>query len=211
MSHSYDYDYVVKVVVIGDSAVGKTSLLLRYADDAYDDKYLATIGVDFRITTLEIQDKVVKMQLWDTAGQERFRTITQNYYRGAHAVVLCFDLTDLESFQNCKKWMTDVEMYCPQDVTKILVGTKADLKAKHVVSPEDASAFAERFNCPYFETSAKAGIRVDDAFRCLAESIVAVREKQKKFDAADKPLLLGDARPVQRNRGCMGWLASFVY
>eukprot|EP00669_Euglena_mutabilis_P010687 TRINITY_DN540_c0_g1_i2.p2 TRINITY_DN540_c0_g1~~TRINITY_DN540_c0_g1_i2.p2 ORF type:complete len:108 (+),score=17.78 TRINITY_DN540_c0_g1_i2:77-400(+) len=107
--------------------------------------------------------------------------------------------------------MTDVEMYCPQDVTKILVGTKADLKAKHVVSPEDASAFAERFNCPYFETSAKAGIRVDDAFRCLAESIVAVREKQKKFDATDKPLLLGDARPVQRNRGCMGWLASFVY
>eukprot|EP00667_Euglena_gracilis_P021962 EG_transcript_24244 len=207
-----EYDYVVKVVVVGDSGVGKTSLLLRYADDTYDDRYLATIGVDFRITTMEIGNKVAKLQLWDTAGQERFRGITQNYYRAAQAVVICFDLTDLESFQNCKKWMSDVETYCPADVTKMMIGTKVDLTSKRVVSFQDAQAFADQYGCPYFETSAKASTQVADAFQSLVQKIVTEREKKNQVEVKDKtPFTLQQGRNVQKDRSCFGWLGSFFF
>ncbi|CAM0958698.1 unnamed protein product [Alopecurus aequalis] len=106
---SAEYDYLFKLLLIGDSSVGKSCLLLRFADDAYVDTYISTIGVDFKIRTVELDGKSVKLQIWDTAGQERFRTITSSYYRGAHGIIIVYDVTDMESFNNVKQWLSEID------------------------------------------------------------------------------------------------------
>ncbi|TKR60876.1 hypothetical protein L596_028058 [Steinernema carpocapsae] len=110
-----EYDYLFKLLLIGDSGVGKSCLLLRFADDTYTESYISTIGVDFKIRTIELEDKVIKLQIWDTAGQERFRTITSSYYRGAHGIIV-------ESFNNVKQWLQEIDRYACENVNKLLVG-----------------------------------------------------------------------------------------
>ncbi|WBY58514.1 ras-related protein Rab-1B [Plasmodium yoelii yoelii] len=105
------YDSLFKILLIGDSGVGKSCLLLRFADDTYTDSYISTIGVDFKIKTIEIDDKIIKLQIWDTAGQERFRTITSSYYRGAQGIIIVYDVTDRDSFNNVKNWIIEIEKY----------------------------------------------------------------------------------------------------
>ena len=106
---SPDYDYLFKLLLIGDSGVGKSCLLLRFADDTYTESYISTIGVDFKIRTIELEGKTVKLQIWDTAGQERFRTITSSYYRGAHGIIVVYDVTDESTFANVKQWLQENE------------------------------------------------------------------------------------------------------
>ena len=123
-----EYDYLFKLLIIGDSAVGKTSLLLRYTDEAYSEHYISTIGVDFKIKTMELDGKTVKLQIWDTAGQERFKTITPTYYKGADGIIVVFDLTNQKSYDNVKKWLEEIEQYTSgKKVNKLLVGSKCDL------------------------------------------------------------------------------------
>lgn len=116
-----EYDYLFKLLLIGDSGVGKSCLLLRFADDTYTQSYISTIGVDFKIRTLGIDDKTVKLQIWDTAGQERFRTITSSYYRGAHGIIIVYDVTDRESFTNVRHWIHEIDKYAADGVKKLLV------------------------------------------------------------------------------------------
>ncbi|XP_059911082.1 ras-related protein Rab-35b isoform X3 [Gadus macrocephalus] len=114
-----DYDYLFKLLIIGDSGVGKSSLLLRFADNTFSGNYITTIGVDFKIRTVEINGEKVKLQIWDTAGQERFRTITSTYYRGTHGVIVVYDVTSAESFVNVKRWLHEINQNC-DDVCRIL-------------------------------------------------------------------------------------------
>lgn len=166
-----EYDYLFKLLLIGDSGVGKSCLLLRFADHTYTDSYISTIGVDFKIRTIDLDGKTIKLQIWDTAGQERFRTITSSYYRGAHGIIVVYDVTDLESFTNVKQWLNEIERYASHDVQKLLVGNKCDLTSKKCVTSADAKAFADKLEIPFLETSAKAATNVEKAFLTMAAEI----------------------------------------
>lgn len=131
------------MLLIGDSGVGKSCLLLRFSDDTYTESYISTIGVDFKIRTIELDGKTIKLQIWDTAGQERFRTITSSYYRGAHGIIVVYDVTDAETFHNVKQWLHEIDRYACDSVNKLLVGNKADLTTKKVVEFATAKEFAD--------------------------------------------------------------------
>ncbi|CAK9086356.1 unnamed protein product [Durusdinium trenchii] len=167
----HEYDYLFRMLLIGDSGVGKSCLLLRFADDSYNETFVSTIGVDFRIRTMILDGKKAKTQIWDTAGQERFRTIAASYYRGAHGIIIAFDVTDRESFKNVRQWMQEIDKYAPAVVNKMLVGTKIDLVSKRVVGEEEARELAEELGLRYLETSAKHAHNVDEAFHAMAKEI----------------------------------------
>ncbi|GER34765.1 RAB GTPase homolog 1A [Striga asiatica] len=158
-------DYLFKLLLIGDSGVGKSSLLLRFADDSYIDSYISTIGVDFKIRTVEQDGKTIKLQIWDTAGQERFRTITSSYYRGAHGIIRVL------SFNNVKQWLNEIDRYASDNVNKLLVGNKSDLTSEKVVSTETAKALADEIGIPFLETSAKDATNVEQAFMAMSAAI----------------------------------------
>jgi len=165
-----EYDLLYKFLLIGDSGVGKSCLPLRFADDAFTENFISTIGVDFKIKTVMMDGKRVKLQIWDTAGQERFQTITTSYYRGANGIIIVFDVTNQTSFESVKKWLDDVERHASQNIVKLLIGNKCDLEHKRVVDYHTAKALADRLNMPYLETSAKAATNVEKAFEKLAEN-----------------------------------------
>jgi len=166
-----EYDYLFKLLLIGDSGVGKSCLLLRFADDTYTESYISTIGVDFKIRTIELNGKTIKLQIWDTAGQERFRTITSSYYRGAHGIIVVYDITDQVSFNNVKQWLQEIDRYACENVNKLLVGNKSDLTNKRVVDYNTAKEFAESLGIPFLETSAKNATNVEQAFMTMAGEI----------------------------------------
>lgn len=151
--------------------MGKSCLLLRFCDDSYTPSFITTIGIDFKIRTIDLDGKRVKLQIWDTAGQERFRTITTAYYRGAMGILLVFDVTDERSFNNVRNWIHNTEQYASEGVNKILIGNKCDVTEKRVVDRERAEALAAEYGLTYIETSAKARINVEEAFTQLAKSI----------------------------------------
>jgi Ras-related protein Rab-1A len=171
MSASTEYDYLFKLLLIGDSGVGKSCLLLRFADDTYTESYISTIGVDFKIRTVELDGKSCKLQIWDTAGQERFRTITSSYYRGAHGIIIVYDVTDNETFDNVRQWLYEIDRYASENVNKLLVGNKCDLKDKKVVDHDVGEQFATSIGMKFLETSAKNSHNVEQAFLTMATEI----------------------------------------
>ncbi|KAJ2472509.1 ras GTPase [Coemansia sp. RSA 2322] len=166
-----EYDYLFKLLLIGDSGVGKSCLLLRFADDTYTESYISTIGVDFKIRTIELEGKTVKLQIWDTAGQERFRTITSSYYRGAHGIIVVYDVTDTETFSDVKQWLQEIDRYASEGVNKLLVGNKSDLEDARQVDYTAAKEFADALGLSFLETSAKSSTNVEQAFLTMAKQI----------------------------------------
>jgi Ras-related protein Rab-1A len=197
-----EYDYLFKLLLIGDSGVGKSCLLLRFADDSYLESYISTIGVDFKIRTVELDGKTIKLQIWDTAGQERFRTITSSYYRGAHGIIVVYDVTDQESFNNVKQWLNEIDRYANENVNKLLVGNKSDLTAKKV-DTKTAKAFADEIGIPFLETSAKNATNVEQAFMTMAAEIKNRMASQpavsNKGGVTVKP---GESRPLPQKSSC---------
>lgn len=176
------YDFLIKLLLIGDSGVGKSCLLLRFSDDSFTPSFITTIGIDFKIKTIDLEGKKIKLQIWDTAGQERFRTITTAYYRGAMGILLVYDTTDLQSFQNIRNWIRNIEQHAADNVDKILVGNKCDIIEEKVVATEDGKKLADEKGIPFFETSAKTNINVVEAFTCIAKNI-----KKRLMDANPNP------------------------
>jgi Ras-related protein Rab-1A len=170
-----DLDYLLKIVLIGDAAVGKSSLLLRYIDDIYEDNYTCTIGVDFKIKTIDIDDKRVKLQIWDTAGQERFRPITSCYFRGAHGCLVIYDITNRESFMHVKTWIHDFREQNKVENEKnvILIGNKKDAEELRTVSFEEGQELAQAIGANFLEASAKSGFQVTEMFVTLAKHILS--------------------------------------
>ena len=177
MSSQLEYDYLFKYLIIGNSGVGKSCLLIRFTDDCWSDNYVTTIGVDFKIKTLNIEANSVKLQIWDTAGQDRFRNIVSSYYRGAQGIMMVYDITDLESFGNLNSWLKEIERNASKNVYKILVGNKKDLEDKRKVSFEQGKNFAEVNGMKFFETSAKESINVEEAFLTMTKEIINSNKK----------------------------------
>jgi len=156
------------------AGVGKSCLLLRYADDSFQSSFITTIGIDFKIKTIELNGKRVKLQIWDTAGQERFRTITTAYYRGAMGILLVYDVTDADSFENVRNWMRQIDQHATEAVNKVLVGNKCDAEEElRQVSAAQGEELAQSYGIKFFETSAKTGKSVDAAFTEIASDIQA--------------------------------------
>ena len=197
-----EHDYFFKILLIGDSGVGKSCLLLRFADDSWTETHISTIGVDFKIKTLEIDGKTVKLQIWDTAGQERFRTITSSYYRGAQGIILVYDITDSESFNNVKQWMGEIDRYACENVNKLLVGNKCDLESERKVKGDVAKQFADGFEIPWIETSAKNAHNVQQCFVQMATAIKNRMTAQNSGGAASGGSKLSDKSGEKKRGRC---------
>ncbi|XP_052238596.1 ras-related protein Rab-35-like [Dreissena polymorpha] len=174
-----EYDHLFKLLIIGDSGVGKSSLLLRFSDNTFSGTYITTIGVDFKIRTIDVNGEKVKLQIWDTAGQERFRTITSTYYRGTHGVVVVYDVCSGESFANVKRWLHEIDTNCDV-VNRILVGNKDDDPDRKVVVTSDAQKFADQMGIQLFETSAKENKNVEEMFVSITKLVLQTKKEQQK-------------------------------
>lgn len=198
-----EYDYLLKLLLIGDSGVGKSCLLLRFADDSYSESYISTIGVDFKIRTMTVDDRTVKLQIWDTAGQERFRTITSSYYRGAHGIMVVYDCTDRASFTNLTAWMEEISRYGSPGVCKLLIGNKADLGERKEVTESEGKELAEKLGLDFLETSAKTGRNVEEAFRKLAKEIKnKIGPEQLDSTGVQNKVQIGTAKDVPSKSFC---------
>ena len=197
-----EYDYLFKLLLIGDSGVGKSCLLLRFADNSYTDTYISTIGVDFKIRTIDMSGKTIKLQIWDTAGQERFRTITSSYYRGAHGIIIVYDITDRQTFQNVQLWTQEIERYACEHVNKLVVGNKCDLEEKRAVPTEEAKAYSEKIGAPFLETSAKNATQVEQAFLTLATCIKNRMVNEPRGTHDNNQTIAPSTSPVGQEGAC---------
>ncbi|XP_035037031.1 ras-related protein Rab-26 [Hippoglossus stenolepis] len=178
------YDIAFKVMLVGDSGVGKTCLLVRFKDGAFlAGSFISTVGIDFRNKVLNIDGVKVKLQIWDTAGQERFRSVTHAYYRDANALLLFYDVTNKTSFDNIQAWLTEIHEYAQQDVVLMLLGNKADATHNRVVKREDGERLAKEFGVPFMETSARSGLNVELAFTAVARELKhrSLKDPSEKF------------------------------
>jgi Ras-related protein Rab-1A len=172
---STDTDLVYKILLLGDSEVGKSCFLMRYADNVFVDNYITTIGLDYKLKYVQLDSgQVIKVQLWDTAGQDRYRTIAKNYYKGSHGILLLYDVTKTSSFENIREWIKDIREEVYEKAIIFLIGNKIDKKDQIKIKTEDAEKLAEEFNIPFFEASAKSGENVDEIFKALYKKISEV-------------------------------------
>ena len=166
------YDVCVKIVIIGDASVGKSSLLRSMKKHTFESVYQSTIGVDFDVINMELDDKIYKIQLWDTAGQEKFYSIIKTYFNNVAGCIVVFDITNINSFNNLDNWINDLELYnVHNSLPKILIGNKCDLKKNRIVGYEKGLKFANSYNMKYLETSAKEFVNVDDILYYLVQNI----------------------------------------
>ncbi|KAJ4749052.1 Ras-related protein Rab-11A [Rhynchospora pubera] len=173
-----DYEYLFKVVLIGDSGVGKSNLLSRFTRNVFSLDSKSTIGVEFASKSVQIEGKNIKAQIWDTAGQERYRAITSAYYRGALGAVLVYDVTKTNTFENVKRWLRELRDHADSNIVVLLVGNKTDLKHLRVVTTEDGAALAELEGLSFVETSALDSTNVEKAFQIILTEIYRVVSKR---------------------------------
>ena len=171
-------DCVYKVLLLGDTTVGKTCFLMKYTDKTFQDVHISTIGLDYRLKSMVLKSgKNIKLQIWDTAGQDRFRAITKNYYKGANGIILIYDVTNPKTYDNVKNWVTQIREEASPNVVVYLCGNKIDMKEDRKVNEEDGKKMAEEFGFPFNETSAREGIKINETFEDLVERIDSVYSK----------------------------------
>jgi len=158
-----DYDLLVKILLLGDSGVGKSAIMLRFTEDRFTEDLMSTIGLDFKMKMIEIDNKTVNIQIWDTAGQEKFKTITKTYYRGASGYIIVYDVTNRNSFDHVSTWVDEINDHGNNDMIKILVGNKCDLDGR-TVTIEEGKELARKLDMPFFEASALTGANVTQIF-----------------------------------------------
>ena len=184
----------IKLLLIGDTCVGKTSLLLRFCDNFFPESHMATIGVEFKEKIITINDKNYKIHLWDTAGQERYSSLTKNFYKHAQGIIFVYDVNNIESFQNLKNWIKNPD-YEKRNVKIIIVGNKIDLKKE--ISTDDLKRLANRYSCKYFEVSAKNNINVNSIFESITEEII---NDNKEYDEEIDSITLSNVQFYEKEK-----------
>ena len=199
-----EYDFIFKVLLLGNSDVGKSSLILRYVDQVWSDTFVPTIGVDFKVKSLEIDNKQIKMQIWDTAGQERFRNVISSYFSGSHGILLIYDITNRDSFKNLESWLLEIEKNASQNVLKILIGNKSDLVDDREITTDEGKAFANRNAMQFIETSAKMNTNVNEAFEALAKLMIEFSSEKKTVlnKGEVKTLNASSGKDLKTKKGC---------
>lgn len=203
--HRSEYDYLCKVILIGESGSGKTSVLGRFVDDAFTESFLSTIGVDFKIKTVTLNNgKVMKLQVWDTSGQERFRSITRSYYHNAHAAIVVYDVSSLESFQAVPSWLDEVAKNCTGSTIVMLLGNKSDLANTREVQHSSVEQFVQEQHIPlFYEVSAKTGSNIDNAFAAMAERYEAtLTQSALSSDSKNSNIRIGQSMLSQKSTCC---------
>ncbi|XP_047980630.1 ras-related protein RABC1-like [Salvia hispanica] len=192
-----EFDYLFKLLMIGDSGVGKSSLLLSFTSDAFEE-LSPTIGVDFKVKHLTLGGKKLKLAIWDTAGQERFRTLTSSYYRGAQGVIMVYDVTRRDTFTNLSDiWAKEIDLYSTnQDCIKMLVGNKVDKDSERVVSKKEGIDFAREYGCLFIECSAKTRVNVEQCFEELVLKILDTPSLLAEGLAGNKKNIFKQKPPV---------------
>jgi len=179
------YAYLFKYIIIGDTGVGKSCLLLQFTDKRFQQQHDLTIGVEFGARMITIDNKQIKLQIWDTAGQESFRSITRSYYRGAAGALLVYDITRRETFNHLTSWLDDARTHSNSNMTIMLIGNKSDLEHRRAVSFEEGQAFANEHGLIFLETSAKTAANVEEAFINTARRIYE-KIQQGVFDVTNE-------------------------
>jgi small GTP-binding protein len=187
------YDYLFKIVLVGDVGVGKSNLLSRFTKDEFNSASQSTIGVQFATKTVEHSEKSIKVQIWDTAGEERYRAITSAYYRGAVGALLVYDVSERGTFDNLERWLEELRQHADPNVVTMLVGNKSDLR--RAADQEDAMAFAEQHNLAWIETSAKDAINVETAFLRLVSEIYDLLNTKMPNERDSFQLTTGQVNP----------------
>ncbi|KAH7828237.1 Rab1b [Monocercomonoides exilis] len=198
-----DYDYIFKLLLIGDSGVGKSCLLLRFAENTFNSTYVTSIGVDFKIRTIKVGDKIVKLHLWDTAGQERFRTIISQYYQGANGIIIVYDVTNRDSFNSIQMWLREIENSRCERVSRLLVGNKTDLASRRVIPYNLGKQLADSIQIPFLETSAKISYNVEEAFQTMVREVLKTYLTPTEDQDVVKPALpKEDVEEEKQSGGC---------
>ena len=195
MESSNDSELVFKILLLGDSEVGKSCFLMRYSENVFIENYITTIGLDYKLKTVKLDSgKSIKVQLWDTAGQDKYRTIAKNYYKGSHGILLLYDITKQSSFDNIREWVRDIKEEVSEKAIIFLIGNKIDMDEQRKITKEKGEELAEEYKIPFFEASAKSGENVDEVFKALYNKICEVYgdlERQKGSKLNKKPKTKG--------------------
>ncbi|CAO3638249.1 unnamed protein product [Cunninghamella echinulata] len=195
----------LKLLLIGNSNVGKSSLLLRFTDDTFlpQEEVSATIGVDFKVSLMEVDGRTYKLTIWDTAGQERFRTLTSSYYRGAQGVILVYDVSSRETFDALSTWWNEVNTYCSSpDVIKMIVGNKVDKESSRVVTYQEGAELARKLQTLFVECSAKTNFGVEEAFEELVTKIIETPSLWQKKTAPNSTVRMTSGQDVNGASSC---------
>ena len=216
MEEDEEYSLIFKIILIGDTSVGKTNILSRYINDKFSETSKSTVGVELATKVENYNNKKIKIQIWDTAGQERYKSITTSYYKGAKGAFIVYDITKKESFKNVDKWIKDLKEFGDEDVTILIIGNKCDLENEREVSIEEVKKKAELFDIGYCETSALKAKNIDYAFQTLIKLVAEKMEKEKNGEnkygnqsnvistgvSLETKIIAEDNRPKNKNGYC---------
>ena len=181
MTSEKEYEFIIKILIIGDSTVGKTNFVYKFSEDKFSENYFASTGIELKTTSIQIDGKSIKIQLWDTAGQEKYRAMTKNLYLKSQGIIILFDITNETSFINLKNWMSQIKESCGEDIPILLVGNKIDLEDNRVINKERAMEYANNENIEYIEVSSKTGENINKALTSLLQKILKRADSNSNF------------------------------
>ena len=197
-----DYDFLLKILILGDSSVGKTLIVQKLKNSNFDGNTLATLGIDFQFHTIMVLNKRVRLQIFDTAGQEKYKNIATSYYRGVNCIIICFDVTVQDSYNHVKDWLNNIEYFAKKNVMKVLVGNKIDLKEERKIDSLVANDFAESCNIKYYETSALKNIGVKELFETISETYIKNNPEKNVNNTNNDVFKLEDDNNLKKKKKC---------